>query len=590
MYQGKYFPIENFKGGYCANLPPTQLQLNQANDLDNIIVKPQGLGFRSRPGTQKQHLAAKTIQDITYTSTHLGATGELVTIAYTAGATAGSEVVTVVNNAISIQIDSGNSTATQVKAKFDASAAATALATCTITGTAGTAQTAPVVAAALVTTALNSGANVQGIGYMQSSTGSESLGAIVGNKFYGDVGITGSWSDKTGSLTITSGASNTWDFTTFNNKLIGFGGPINNPDTPIQWDGTASVATALTGAPSAYGGFSANNRLFAFRTAADPSTIKWSVIGNPADFTGSGSGSAVVGSLSDNSSITAAMVLSTNYVLVFKESATYQMVISSNPFPIYTLFDKEGCAGKKAVVNNDGQAYWINLHGEMLSTNGETLQDYPKTARNLWESVLRSRFPNISGYRVHGQDYIWIVWLVTLSGSTNNYAIIWDVLNECWLKASSGFKMNINGVTIRNEVYMGGYDGFIYKPLVEGIYKDESESAPGTIDAYWRSGWLNPSSADQIIQVKKLISQYKTKASGTVAIKYGFDFVPDHVTTSLSQVPSGSEAYTSRLINLSGRGNFFQYKIGSSSSTIDTEVDGILLGGKVYGQKKIGSN
>lgn len=85
------------------------------------------------------------VQDLTYTSVVLDADANLISIAYTGGATAGSEVVSVVGNAISIQIETGVSTATQVKAAFDLVAGAIALATVAVSGTGGTAQ---VVAAA----------------------------------------------------------------------------------------------------------------------------------------------------------------------------------------------------------------------------------------------------------------------------------------------------------------------------------------------------------------------------------------------------------------------------------------------------------
>lgn len=93
--------------------------------------------------------AKRAIQDLTYTADAAGPGGTAITIAYTTGATAGSEVVTVMGNAISVQIESGVSTATQVKAAVDSSAPASALISVAITGTGGTAQTAPVAPLAL---------------------------------------------------------------------------------------------------------------------------------------------------------------------------------------------------------------------------------------------------------------------------------------------------------------------------------------------------------------------------------------------------------------------------------------------------------
>lgn len=90
---------------------------------------------------------AVLIQDIQYISNNVNRA--FITIAYVTGGTAGAEVVTVTGAVISVAIESGVSTATQVKAAIDASGAATALLSATILGTASNPQTA-VAATALV--------------------------------------------------------------------------------------------------------------------------------------------------------------------------------------------------------------------------------------------------------------------------------------------------------------------------------------------------------------------------------------------------------------------------------------------------------
>lgn len=88
--------------------------------------------------------ASKVIQDLTYTADSAGQAGNNISIAYTTGGTAGAEVVTVNGNAISVQIETGVSTATQIKAAVDGSVAASALVGVAISGTGSNAQTAPV--------------------------------------------------------------------------------------------------------------------------------------------------------------------------------------------------------------------------------------------------------------------------------------------------------------------------------------------------------------------------------------------------------------------------------------------------------------
>lgn len=85
-----------------------------------------------------------TIQDINYQAAASGTSGNSITIAYTTGATPGEEVVTVVSEAISVQIASGASTAAQIVAAVNNSVAAAALVLAAVYGVATNRQTAPV--------------------------------------------------------------------------------------------------------------------------------------------------------------------------------------------------------------------------------------------------------------------------------------------------------------------------------------------------------------------------------------------------------------------------------------------------------------
>ena len=79
--------------------------------------------------------ATKTFGDLALTAKDLGPGGNDISFEKIAGAVAGSEVVTVVGKAITIQIEDGVSTAAQIKAKIDANVDALALVTTTIPGT-----------------------------------------------------------------------------------------------------------------------------------------------------------------------------------------------------------------------------------------------------------------------------------------------------------------------------------------------------------------------------------------------------------------------------------------------------------------------
>lgn len=116
---------------YCT----TSQVLNQA--IQQLAV--QARWNVSEPGTV-------VIQDITYTALAVSGASP-VSIAYTPGGTAGHEVVTVNGNAITVQIENGISTATEIQTAVAALPAAAALVYAEITGVSGASEsttTAPI--------------------------------------------------------------------------------------------------------------------------------------------------------------------------------------------------------------------------------------------------------------------------------------------------------------------------------------------------------------------------------------------------------------------------------------------------------------
>jgi hypothetical protein len=114
-------------------------------------------------------------QGVTLTAVNFGTGGNSITYAVTGGATAGAEVVTVSGNAISVQIELGVSTITQVRTAINASLAAAAL----VLATGTSATTVDVVLAA---TALSGG--VDGV------SSDSILGASVARTGVGEYTIT----------------------------------------------------------------------------------------------------------------------------------------------------------------------------------------------------------------------------------------------------------------------------------------------------------------------------------------------------------------------------------------------------------------
>jgi hypothetical protein len=435
---------------------------------------------------------------------------------------------------------------------------------------------------------MNSGANVQSLSYYKLINGNEFLVSIAGNAIFKSDDLDGTMDDITGGLTITAGADNIWTFITFNNVHIGFGGPATAPNAPIQWTGTGNAAALSGTPPSAYGCIQANNRVFAFRTAANPSIVQWSVLGDPQDWTGTGSGSQNV-STADNDFITAMAVLNESTVLVFKQNSTHTLLVStleSGAFPLYSLFKGTGCVGKHAVVVADGLCYFINNQGEMRITDGvniieETTLPNLSNIDNLWSTINPVRYEYIQGIHVRAEDYNHIVWVVTsgASGTTNDMAYVWDIYNKCWIRHKTGYAFNVITQTQAGILYAGDYAGFIYK-LDDNSLNTDASNGGVNIDSYWRSGWESFGSYEKHKPINEAYISFVSQNSGDLQFSWGYNFNVDQRTESIDQKVSGGiigvfiigegliggqTDFIKRIMPI-GNGNVFQYQLRNINS------------------------
>lgn len=455
---------------------------------------------------------------------------------------------------------------------------------------------------------VSSSTPVHGLGYFRKAAQSEFLLAVAGTKVFVSSALSGTMSDITGSLTITAGQDLIWSFATLNDKVVAFGGLDTAPDAPFTYTGSGN-ATALAGTPPlAYGCFQANNRIFAYRTSTGPSTIYWSILGNEADWTGTGSGSSDVWT-SNNDRLTAHAVINTASVLLFKENSIHQMQIAGlieGAFPIFPLFDGTGCAGKGAVVVADGMVYFINSRGKMCVTDGSRLftnKELPALADidDQWNMVNPDRYRYIQGVRHIGKDFDHIKWFVSYGGAqtTNNRCFIWDRLNNCWLQNTTGSTANVVANTSQWQLYDGQYNGKIYSLETAGQSTDDSNSS-AVIAANWTSGWINRDKFETIKQPRKMTLSFLTQDGGSISVNYSFDSSDLTKTNSINQTAEGSVfdvdlfdvgVFAGSTIDLQsfrivGRGNFFQFRINSPTTAFPLVLNGITISGKEYGQKE----
>lgn len=425
-------------------------------------------------------------------------------------------------------------------------------------------------------TAMASGAAVHGIGYFKTSAAAENLMAIAGTKIFKSDSLDGTMDDITGAVSITTGADKIWTYFTMNDLAIFVGGA---PDAPIKWSGTGNAAALGGTPPSGNFGFHANRRAFIGNTAANPSRIAWSILGNPEDWSGAGSGTQDV-QTNDGDTLVGCELIGTDHLILFKQNSIHELIIKTAPFPLFPLFRNVGAISKNGIVAVDGEIYFITPEPRMKSTNGEEIKSYPDTIDNYWDSLSKTRLQYIHGLYYPRLRQIW--WFCsTGSSSTHDIALIWDLNRKCWLRHLTGYKMNVSCLAQSRVAYCGAYDGKIYKQDVASTYTDASETSPGAINAYWRTGWMD---FGKTIHGKSLTYadlNFVTQSTGSFQFAYGFDFNQDRKSETVLMT-SGGAAYgtatygtstfggkqdKSKMIFTKGNGKFVQFLLKNNNAS-----------------------
>lgn len=427
------------------------------------------------------------------------------------------------------------------------------------------------------------GSAVTGLGYVRFSGGTESLTAVAGSGFYTSNGLTGTMATATGAATITAGFR--WRPVVYNDLQIWFGG---NYDSPFTYSGTGTAALLGGSPPSALSAFAANNRVFAMSTSNNQSRIYWPVLGNPSDWTGTGSGNADVGK-NDGDELLFGVPVGPDVALLFKGNSTHRMVLTRAPFPIYHLQTGIGAVGRDAYVNVNGEVYFITPSLRMKSTrDGVNFTDYSSAIDPIWDATNRARSSEIRGVYYQKRDQIH--WYVSSSSSSeNDLCLIWDLRYKCWLRHPTGYAVQSPCIVQNDRLFGGHTDGIIYEKDMDGTGTDASE-ANDVVDAWWRTPFKGTDELSAVVQ-PHWIDFVCTARSTDVTVSYGFDYAQDQgsMTVALQGQIDPSQYWDVAVWDVStwpsefltrqkrvvvyGRGNVFSAKFRVNTATTATLWD-----------------
>jgi hypothetical protein len=346
------------------------------------------------------------------------------------------------------------------------------------------------------------------------------------------------------------------------------------------------------------------DRLFLGSSAANPSILRWSVLANPEDWSGTGSGSQTVVT-NDGDTLVGGIELNNDIALLFKGYSIHQLIVQTAPFPLKPLTNRTGAAGKNAIVKApDGMVYFINNEPRMKATDGYQVYDFPNYVNEIFDLIPKARLPFIYGQYYPNLNQIHWYCSVGSGVTTNNYCIIWDLTYKCWLRHTTGHDMNVACMAQGYRLFGGHYDGKIYEKDKTNIWIDASESN-AAVKGYWYSSWIRGKSNASIIHPKYIDINYEAQTTETtIKYSYGFNYVQDITSSSFSSKISGSiwnsgqwdvntwgsRPDSQKRIYLYGRGNNFQLKIYNDVQNDKMQINSVSLALNEVGATKEISN
>lgn len=427
--------------------------------------------------------------------------------------------------------------------------------------------------AAFNASAMASGAAIHGLGYFKTSGGSDFLVAIADTALFKSDSLDGTMDTITGSLTITTGQNNIWTAASMNDLIIFVGGA---PDAPIKWSGSGNGAVLGGSPPSGRFGIAANNRFFIGNTTSNPSRIAWSVLGDPEDWSGTGSGTQDV-QKNDGDTLVGGSLLGVDHLILFKQHSIHDLIVTSSPFPLFPLFDNVGAISKNGIVQVDGLIYFITPEPRMKATDGTKIYDFSDAIDDVWDGLDKTRLQYIQGMYFPREHVIW--WVCSSNGSsTHDICIEYNITHKSWWIHRSGFNMNVLTLAQDRTIYGGAYDGVIYKQEASGTYTDASE-ASAAVASSWQSGWIDFEDMLESKTIPYTDLSFLTSETGTFKYAYGYDFSSRRRTEGVSLMAPGSywgqfqwgggtwggQANKTQFLQMKGYGKFFQYILEHST-------------------------
>ena len=384
---------------------------------------------------------------------------------------------------------------------------------------------------------LNSSA-VNGLGYLQSTTGTSFLAVVVGTNVY-TTGNTygGSYTNVTGTITLTATATNLAQITNFKDYAVS----CNETDSPIKIQSAAAykIQGASTGSKTCE---SFNNYLLLGNTSEDGTTygsrLRWSDLN---DLTSWPANNYIDVEPDDGDSIVAIKRYETN-LYIFKKKSIYEAVITgasgADAFIVRPVTRGLGAWAKNSVkvIENKGLVF-LGPDGVYLF-DGSSFDFISDPIQTQINGLNRSRYAYSVG-AVYPTKHQY--WLSTSEGTdtTNQTILVWDYIQEAWTVYSGITANALTQVEDSNGnmlIFSGDNSGNVYKQ--DTGTSDSPAGVTTAISSFYATPELTFGTPEIDKTYKYLYVYSKVSSTTTIVVDVAYDFAggyQDNMSLSVGQ-------------------------------------------------------
>jgi len=370
-----------------------------------------------------------------------------------------------------------------------------------------------------ISSALSGDPTLTATGEAEFSLSSAAKFCVAGTAWYED--MSGTWTARTGSATITAADDNTWSWVMANGDLFATSNSL--ADVPLKWAAAGGTNVTAAGLSSRFTKAAWlewwDNRLWYGQTNSNEERAYYSDILTPETI-------GATSFLNFGTPITGLKGLRT-VLTVHSEDAIF-IVYYDNALTKYVQqqrADKGTVAGRSIVVNAQGQMFFLRKDGvyqwdidSPVSTEMSgmpTKISVPLDGPRYWDSVNQSRMHQAFAIDYQAKNCIWFVIPYGTSQTDMNHILVYDYAQKIWYPPYTGVTRNC-GAFFDDFPHLGGYDnGLLFKSddgtsdngvAINAFFETAAAAA---IDPAVEVRWLNAKTAFDITGAHEIYVQQK---------------------------------------------------------------------------------